>query len=78
MRRFDDDHGLVLLGPHLVPFSLWKAVKLLMEPEGRCGGMDYSLGLQVPVVTTLTITQVVPPLHSFLLFLDALSIGAAA
>ena len=79
MRRFDDDHVLVLLGPaHLVPVSFWQAVKLLLEPEGSGGGTDSSFCLQVPVVTTVPITQVDPPLHSLFLFLDALSTGAAA
>jgi hypothetical protein len=48
----------VLLGPaHLVPVGFWQAAKLLLDPNG-CFGADSASCLQVPVVTTVPVTQV--------------------
>jgi hypothetical protein len=61
VRYFDDDHVLVLLGPaHLVPAGFCRAVELLLEPNCSSAGAEFSFCLQVPVVTTVPITQVGP------------------
>jgi hypothetical protein len=51
---------LVLLGPaHLVPAGFWDAAQSLLEPRGSLGPQSLCC-FQVPVVTTVPITQVKP------------------
>ena len=60
VRSFDDHHVLVLLGPaHLVPAGFWDAAQSLLEPRGSLGPQSLCC-FQVPVVTTVPITQVKP------------------
>jgi hypothetical protein len=57
-RGCDDGHVLVLLGPaHLVPPEFWEAARVLLEPNCSAGA-ESPCCQQVPVVTTVPVTQV--------------------